>query len=126
MGTALAIVGGRYAEGIPWYEKAVLLNPTDPRKWIYLSQLALSHLGNGEPEKAIQFAEEAVHQQLEVSEPLITLAATLGYLGRTSEAAEILERVGDDATEFVEKHTVYCDDLKEVILGGLRKADMRD
>jgi hypothetical protein len=83
-------------------------------------------LGNGEPEKAIQFAEEAVHQQLEFSEPLITLAATLGYLGRTSEAAEILERVGDDATDFVEKHTVYCDDLKEVILGGLRKADMRD
>lgn len=122
MGTSLALFSSRYDEGIPWYERALQLNPTGARRQVFLSQLALSHLGNGNPETALRYVEDAIRHQPDFAEALVAQASILGYLGRIEEAKKALEKAGDVAVDMMKRHGIYSEALKEVILDGLRKA----
>ena len=122
MGTSLAIFSSRYEEGIPWYERALQLNPTGARRQVFSTQLGLAHLGNGDHDSALRYVEEAIRHQPDFPEAQVALASTLGYLGHIPEARDAIKEAGDAAVEMMKSHGIYSDQLKEVILGGLRKA----
>ena len=52
----------RFEEGIPYFERALQLNPLDPNNQLYLTQLAVSHLCAGRYDKAVEYTQQAMEQ----------------------------------------------------------------
>ena len=124
MGAALSIASARYEEGIPWFERALQLNPSDPQHQVYATQLALAHLGAERFEIAEKLARDAIRRRPDFLEGVIALAASLGYLGRAEEARAAIEGHEDVAPSFIERHVVYAPELKDCLLEGLRRAGL--
>ncbi len=124
MGAALSITSARYEEGIPWFERALQLNPSDPQHQVFAVQLALAHLGAGRYEEAIRHARDAIRRQPDFLEGVAALAASLGYLGRDEEARAAIEGHEDAVPSFVKRHVLYAPELKDCLLEGLRKAGL--
>jgi adenylate cyclase len=122
MGTALSLAGGRYQEGIPWFEKSLELNPLDPQKHQFLTNLALARLCAGQHADALEMAEEATRTAPGYFEARVALASAYGYLGRSDDAIETLEGFHEDAQSHVEQEPRWIDETKGYVLEGLRKA----
>jgi adenylate cyclase len=120
----LCLEGARQQEGIPWFEKALELNPLDPQKHNYLSQLAVAQLCNAQHETAIDNAEEAIRAAPEFFEPRVALASAYGYLGRTEEAQQVVDGFDEAPQIFVEQEPRWSNETKEHVLAGLRKAGL--
>ncbi len=65
LGATLSTTTARYEEGIPWLERALQLNPSDPQHQIVAFHLAVAHLGAGRYDEAIRHARDAVLRQAE-------------------------------------------------------------
>ncbi len=100
------------------------LNPLDPQRHVYATQLAIAHLGAGQFEKAVIHAEDAIRRQPNFSEARVALASALGYMGRTQDARDAIKGFEVQAGAFVERHPIYGNALKARILDGLRKAGL--
>ena len=124
LGVSLSLAAARYQEGIPWFEKALELNPIDPQKHNYLSQLAIARLCNGQHEAAIENAEEAMRDAPEYFEARVALASAYGYLGRTKDAHHVVEGFDETAQSFVEQEPRWADETKNYVLAGLRMAGL--
>ncbi len=124
MGSSLSTASARYEEGIPWFERALQLNPSDPQHQVFTVQLALAHLGAGRFEVAAKLAREALRRQPDFTEGVVTLASSLGYLGRGDEARAAIEGHEKTAPEFIDQHVTYAPELKDCLLKGLRKAGL--
>jgi adenylate cyclase len=122
----LCLEGARYQEGIPWFEKALELNPVDPQKRLVLSQLAFARLCIGQHEAAIESAEESLRHAPRYFEARVALASAYGYLGRTEKAHEIVEGFDETAQTFVEQEPRWANDTKNYVLAGLRMAGLAD
>ncbi len=120
----LALGSARYEEGIPWFERALQLNPLDPQHYLLATNLALAHLGAGQFEKAAEYAHDAIRHRPDFLETRVVLASALGHLERAEEARTAIEGFRDVAGDFVERHVVYARELKDCILDGLRKAGL--
>ena len=124
MESALSTSAARYYEGIPWFERALQLNPFDTQQPVFVINLALAHLGAGRYDEANRLAREAIRRQPDFLEGAITLAASLGYLGRAEEARAAIEGHEDAAPGFIEPHMTYARELKDCLLEGLRRAGL--
>ncbi len=124
MGDALSVGSARYEEGIPWLERALLLNPSDPQHQVFVIHLALANLGAGHYDEAIRHARDAIRRQPDFLEGVIALAASLGYLGRTEEARTAIEGHEDSVPGYIEQHPIYAPALKECLLEGLRRSGL--
>jgi Tfp pilus assembly protein PilF len=124
LGGALSTASARYEEGIPWFERALQLNPSDPLHQLFASQLALAHLGAGRYDEAIRYAHDAIRRQSDFLDGMVALAASLGYQGRAEEARAAIEGREQDVASFIERHAVYAPKLKECLLEGLRRAGL--
>jgi adenylate cyclase len=124
LGTALSLSGGRYQEGISWFEKALELNPIDPQKHQFLTNLALARLCNGQHEVTIEIAKEAMRDAPGYFEARVALASAYGYLGYTKDAKKIVEGFDEVAQFYVEQEPRWIDETKNYVLEGLRKAGM--
>jgi tetratricopeptide (TPR) repeat protein len=124
LGATLSLAAARYQEGIPWFEKALELNPVDPQKHNYLSQLAVAKLCNGQHEAAIENAVEVMRDAPGYFEARVALASAYGYLGRTEDAQKIVEGFDETAQSFVEREPRWADETKNYVLDGLRKAGL--
>ena len=118
----MGLGAGRFEESIPWLEKAVLLSPKDPQFHIIVGHLALAHLGAGHFEQAAEHARESIRRRPEYFESHATLAAALGYLGRSEEALATIEPFAAAARERVERNPLFARETKDCTLDGLRKA----
>ena len=124
MGALTSLGMAKFDDGIPWFEKALLLNPLDPQNHLYLAQLALAHLCAGRYDRAAEYARDAIRRRHDFIESHIALASSLGYLDRPDEARAALEGFEDSATAYVERHVVYAQQVKDLVLAGLRRADL--
>jgi len=74
---------GRYAEAIPWYERAIRLGPGHVRA---RDNLGLALIRTGQPEKAIPVLLEAIRVSPHAAEPHNTLGIALSRSNRIAEA----------------------------------------
>ena len=122
LGAMLSLASARYDEGVPWFERALKLNPLDPQYHLYLTQIALAKLGAGRYAAAADHAREALRRKPDFLEARIALASSLGHSGPSEQAPAVVSEIDDSAKDYVETHILYADDLKDRVLDGLRKA----
>ncbi len=119
---------GRSEEGIPHIEKGLQLNPRDSRNHFYMALLARTHLSARRYEEAVEWARKAIYGQSDYLDAHLVLAASLGHLGRRTEARAALDECQRIQPGFVEKRAgleVYQNRVNnEHILDGLRKAGL--
>ncbi len=84
-GTVLA-KQGRYPDAVPFYERALLLQPEHPS---LLNNLAMAHAMSGDPVKAETLLRQAVTSGGETKRIRQNLALVLGLQGRYEESAQI-------------------------------------
>ena len=124
LGYQLAIVAGRFEEGIPLFVQSAKLSQKDPQLHIFFGNLCLAYLGAGRYEKAIESAREAIRRRPTYFESVVTLAAAQGYLGQNEEAKTTIEPFAAEARERVERNALFGRKIKDAILDGLRKAGL--
>ena len=123
----MLIIAGRFDEGIPWIERALKLNPLDPQNHLFVTHLALAHLGGGDFPRAVELARDAIRRQPDFNEPHVLLAAALGHLEQVAEARDAITPFGDIAPTFVERERPYWSDAtKQCVAAGLRKAGLAE
>ena len=115
---------GRSEEGIPWIEKALDINPLDPRNYVVRTHLAVAKICVGDYEQAVELAREATGQRPDYIDSHVALAAALGYLGRIDEALAAVGEFRDKAQDYAENHPLWGSETKECFLNGLRKANL--
>jgi adenylate cyclase len=123
-GAVLSLGSAQYEEGIPWFERALKLNPTDPQSHLFFAQLAIAKVGAERYEEALSRAQEALRLKTDYLEAHIALISAFGYLSRQDDALSSIKKYGEGAVEYVENHPFYADDLKERLIAGLRKAGL--
>jgi adenylate cyclase len=126
LGVALSLCAARFEEGIPAFERALLLSPSDAQSPLYLTQLALSHLCADRPDKAVGYAREAIRRKHDFLEAYLVLASALGYLKSMDEARAAFENYSDIADSYIEQHVVFSPKVKEHLREGWRRANLSD
>ena len=76
---------------IPLIEKAIRLSPHDPWMHEFLFNIAAAHFAAERYEEAVTFAKRSLQSRSEQPGAYRLLAASYGYLGRTSEAKAALD-----------------------------------
>ncbi len=114
---------------LPEIELALRLSPHDPRKFQWLPFLAISHYLSGRYRQALAAAQEALSARPDYPVALRYLLATLGQLGRTTEAAAVapLIRRLDGNLEGTENYmrARYSPAAADLIVDGLQKSGFR-
>ncbi|MBX6373244.1 MAG: winged helix-turn-helix domain-containing protein [Acetobacteraceae bacterium] len=122
------IACGRDEEGIALLERATELSPRDPHLFSFHDLRATAHFSLREYEAARNFARRAVRLPNASYRPFATLAASLGQLGRTEEAAPVLEELFARKPGYScayargDLHFYVNDSLVERFIEGLRLA----
>jgi adenylate cyclase len=116
---------GNFTEGLDPIVRCLRLSPRDPLASFFVSLVALAHYHLGNYREAIRWSERAV-QRRRTYAVLRTMAATLGQLGKTEEARDILvemERIKPMDTERHWRLTCpYADPAHEAhLLDGLHR-----
>jgi Flp pilus assembly protein TadD len=117
---------GRSEEAIPWIEKALDINPLDPRNYVVRTHLAVAKICVGDYEAAVDLARDATRQRPDYIDSHVTLAAALGYLARPDEAQQAVGAFRDKARDYAEHHPLWGEQTRDCFLTGLRKANLVD
>jgi len=119
-------ISGRADEAIPRIEKALDLNPLDPRNYVVMVHLATAKLCVGDYESAAELAGASMQQRPDYIDARMTLAAALGYLGRANEAQDAIGEFRSRAQDYLEDHfhAPWRPRVKDQFLVGLRKAGL--
>jgi adenylate cyclase len=81
------------APAVDALERAMRLSPLDPLRWVFYGGLAHAYFAAGRYEKAIEWADRALHAQPRMPAVLAIKAAACGHLGRADDAAACVRRV---------------------------------
>lgn len=126
LGDSLAYEG-RFAEAIPYFEKAIKLSPYDPQRWAFYSYRALAHLLAGEFEQAFEWAQKATRVPHCHYWPFAHRVAALGHLQWANELpgalAELRQRKPEFSCAFARERLFYIKDPQHMdrYVEGLRK-----
>ena len=112
--------------GIPEFERALQLSPSDINSPLFLVQLGISHLCAGRPEKAEEYSREVIFRKHDYLEGYLVLASALGFQGRADEARATFENYSDIADSYIEQHVVFSPEVKEQLREGWRRAHLLD
>jgi tetratricopeptide (TPR) repeat protein len=117
---------GRAEEAIPWIEKALDINPLDPRNYVVATHLAVAKLCVGDYIAAVELTRASIRQRPDYVDSRITLAAALGHLHRGDEAREALGEFHDRAQDYIENHPfpLWRINVRDHYLKGLRMAGL--
>ncbi len=117
---------GRPDEGLPYIERAMQLNPQDPRVYVYFAFMAKAHFTARRYDAAIEMARKAVQRLPDFPDPHMILAASLAHLGDMDEARKEYETAERFQPGFAEPsawvHTYSNESDNEHYMDGLRKA----
>jgi adenylate cyclase len=123
---------GRFAEAIPYFEKAIELSPFDPQRWAFLSYRALAHLLAGEFEYAVEWAQEATRIPNCHFWPFAHRVSALAHLRRSAElpgaVAELLRRKPEFSCSLARDRLFYLKNPEHLALylEGLRNAGIKE
>ena len=129
LGMAL-LYGGRPADSISPFERAIRLSPRGWRPWAYRQMLARAYFNMGRYEEAAVWSEKAVQHPRAPYMPFVDATAVLGHLGRLDEAramlAEVMKRKPDFSVDTVRNTIGRYGPHSAVdrIIDGLRKAGL--
>jgi adenylate cyclase len=126
---AVLIFSGRLKEGLAEEQTALRLDPRSPTRADHLLRIAAGHYFCGAYEDSVEAAKQAIRSQPNSPLPYRFLAAALGQLGRTEEAAEALQRHVAIAPAALESFVRYGlpffrSEEHAHLVDGLRKAGM--
>jgi adenylate cyclase len=122
LGLALVDTGSA-AQGISLIEKGIRLNPRDPMlSFIMLQILSDAHLKAHHYEEAIAAARKSIQQRPDNPVPYVSLASSLGHLGRTDEGRVALEQCERARKGYLAQRVHQ----HEHVLDGLRKCGWRE
>ena len=135
-GTAL-MNQGRFAEAIPFFEKAIHLSPYDPQRWAFHSYQALAHLFAGEFDLAFAAAQSATRIPNCHYWPFVHRVSALGHLRQKAEqwelelpgaVLEMRQRKPDVSCRFARERLFYVKDPRhlDLYLSGLRHAGVTE
>jgi TolB-like protein/tetratricopeptide (TPR) repeat protein len=116
----------RPTEALPEIQLALRLCPHDPRRFLWLPALAISHFLSGRYRDALVACQDALAAKPEYPVAIRYLVATLGQLGRQQEARAILPLLsrldGDLAGSRAYMQRIYVLSAASRIVEGLQKA----
>jgi tetratricopeptide (TPR) repeat protein len=121
---------GRFAEAMPYFEKAINLSPHDPQRWAFYSYGALAHLFAREFEEAQQWAWRATRIPNCHYWPFAHRVAALGHLQRVEDIrpalAELLQRKPGFTCSFARERLFYVRSPVhlDLYVEGLRRAGL--
>jgi TolB-like protein/Tfp pilus assembly protein PilF len=117
---------GHADEAIPLIEKALDINPLDPRNYVVITHLAVAKLCVGDYEAVVKLARDSIRQRPDYRDSRITLAAALGHLGRPDEARDALGEFRDQVQDYIENHPypLWREHVGDHYRAGLRKAGL--
>jgi adenylate cyclase len=127
LGDSLAYEG-RFADAIPFFEKAISLSPYDPQRWAFYSYRALAHLLAGEFDSAVEWSTRATRVPNCHYWPFAHRVSALGHLEDletvTVAKKELLLRQPEFSCAFAEQRLFYIKNPAHIerYLDGLRKA----
>jgi Flp pilus assembly protein TadD len=120
----------RRQEGRDAIERHLRLSPRDPARPIRLSQVAASLYLDGNYADAMTTAQRVVWQYPRHPTAYRWLAASLGQLGRSAEAAAALEHLQTIAPAsfdmYVRQRPQYCSIEHAPLVEGMRKAGWKE
>lgn len=120
---------GRHREGAAHLERAMKLNPRDPRARFYPALIARAHLVGHDHATAEAWARQGVSADPEYPRCHLLLACVLGHLGREREAATALaaaERLKPGiAHDWLQRREYRLDADNDFLAEGLRKAGLK-
>ncbi len=129
---AYAMVGfayvllGRPDEAIEYFEKAMRLNPNDPRLGPTVAYVGRAHFTARRYDEALEWMRKAVERSPEMPEFHVFLAANLGHLGELERARASLEACERLRPSYLDTETTWFwykhEADNEHFLEGLRKA----
>ena len=131
MGDALTY-SGRLVDAIPCFEEAIRLSPNDPWRWAFYSYGALALILVGQHEQAVEWARKAILVPNCQYWARAHLAAALGHLGRTAEAAATMAELAELKPGFSLAYAreqffyVKSSEQVEVYVEGLRRAGLHE
>ena len=123
---------GRFAEAIPYFEKAIQLSPHDPQRWAYYSYRSLAHLFAGEFDLAVDWAQKAIRVPNSHYWPMAHRVSALGSLQRSPDlsgaVAELLQRKPEFTCSFARERLFYIKNPEHLdsYVSGLRSAGIRE
>jgi tetratricopeptide (TPR) repeat protein len=129
LGDSLAY-DGRFAEAMPYFDKAISLSPYDPQRWAFYSYKALAHLFAGDFEEAQQWAQKASRIPNCHYWPFAHRVAALGHLKWAEElraaVAELHQRKPDFTCSLARRRLFYVRDPAhlDIYVEGLRQAGL--
>jgi TolB-like protein len=121
---------GRFAEAMPYFEKAIGLSPHDPQRWAFHSYGALAHLFAKEFEQAEQWAWKAMRIPNCHYWPFAHRVAALGHLDRKDDLrlalGELLQRKPGFTSRFARERLFYVRNPAhlDIYVEGLRRAGL--
>jgi adenylate cyclase len=128
-GTAL-LYSNRRREGRDAIERHLRLSPRDPARPIRLSQVAASLYLDGNYADAMTTAQRVIRQYPRHPTAHRWLAASLGQLGRSAEAATALDHLRTTAPAsfemYIRQRPRYCSIEHAPLVEGLRKAGWKE
>lgn len=124
LGVALSLCADRYEDGIPAFEQALMLSPTDWQAPLYLTQLAVSHLCAGRPDMGEGYARDAIGRKSDFLEGHMVLASALGLQDKLEEARTVFAPYADVADPYIEQHVVFSPGVKARVREGWRCAGL--
>ncbi len=128
-GTAL-LYSNRRQEGRDAIERHLRLSPRDPARPIRLSQVAASLYLDGNYADAMTAAQRVIWQYPKHPTAHRWLVASLGQLGRSTEAAAALEHLQTIAPAsfdmYIRQRPRYCSIEHAPLVEGMRKAGWKD
>jgi tetratricopeptide (TPR) repeat protein len=127
LGDSLAYEG-RFADAIPFFQKAISLSPYDPQRWAFYSYRALAHLLAGQFDAALEWSTKATRVPNCHYWPFAHRVSALGHLEDletvTLAKSELLQRQPEFSCAFAEHRLFYIKNPAHIerYLDGLRKA----
>jgi adenylate cyclase len=95
---------GQPTEGIRLLERALRINPRDPRAFFFYANLAHAHVATREYTKGLEWARRATGSAPNYGEAFLHTAALYVGLGDLDKAKSALERARALAPEFIDYH----------------------
>ena len=121
---------GQADSAIDAFQRAARLSPLDPLLYHYKFGIALSHLGAGRYEPAMDWVSEALREQPHFSAGFRVKVALCGLLGRSEEGGTALARLlelqpGLTVAAFAAHAVTFLSaEMTDIMVTGLRKAGL--